>query len=146
MGERRARGRRPAGAAAGRRGDAGVAEQVARAGEGCRTCDTGGSATLTADTGSGRLLGRRWRGSDGCHRTGYASEIVLPAAWETTAVPPWSAQLSRPEQPDAGRSGGSTTMPRFGIFISQDGIRVTGYSGRVDWQRPAAAAGSGRCR
>ena len=51
MGERRARGRRPAGAAAGRRGDAGVAEQVARAGEGCRTCDTGGSATVSADTG-----------------------------------------------------------------------------------------------
>jgi hypothetical protein len=71
-----------------------------------------------------------------------------------------------------------TTMPRFGIFISQNGVRVTRYSGRVDWsrqasrtssnevevvvfsrttllvpsatplglQRPAAAAGSGRCR
>jgi len=70
-----------------------------------------------------------------------------------------------------------TTMPRFGIFISQNGVGVTWYSGRVDWsrqasrtssnevevvvfsrtllvpsatplglQRPAAAAGSGRCR
>jgi hypothetical protein len=25
------------------------------------------------------------------------------------------------------------TMPRFGSFISQTGVRVTRYSGRVDW-------------
>jgi hypothetical protein len=38
-----------------------------------------------------------------------------------------------------------TTMPRFGIFISQNGVRVTRYSGRVDWSRqagdPVARAG-----
>jgi hypothetical protein len=30
------------------------------------------------------------------------------------------------------------TMPRFGSLISQDGVRVTRYSGRVDWLRQAS--------
>jgi hypothetical protein len=28
-----------------------------------------------------------------------------------------------------------TTTPRFGSFIGQTGVRVTRYSGRVDWSR-----------
>jgi hypothetical protein len=38
-------------------GDAGMAEQVARAGDGRTTCDTPGCVTLVADTGSGRPAG-----------------------------------------------------------------------------------------
>ena len=35
-----------------------------------------------------------------------------------------------------------TTMPRFGIFISQNGVRITRYSGRVDWSRQASRTSS----
>jgi hypothetical protein len=35
-----------------------------------------------------------------------------------------------------------TTMPRLGIFISQNGVRVTRYSGRVDWSRQASRTSS----
>ena len=35
-----------------------------------------------------------------------------------------------------------TTMPRFGIFISQNGVRIIRYSGRVDWSRQASRTSS----
>jgi hypothetical protein len=35
-----------------------------------------------------------------------------------------------------------TTMPRFGSFISQDGVGVTSSSGRLDWSRQAPRTGS----
>jgi hypothetical protein len=65
---RRARTRRPTGAAAGRRWRRGVAEQVAKVPRVAQPCDRSGSATLIADTGCGRSFTVQRRGREGCRR------------------------------------------------------------------------------
>ena len=55
---------------------------------------------------------------------------------------PWPAQLPRLSSAMPVAAAIGTTIPRFGSFISQHGVRVTRYSGRVDWSRPASRTSS----